>query len=222
MAKNIDISDEGIRFKLVTPKYSIDIESSIPGEFSVYNCLTAAGFAYVEGIDKTIIREGIKKVLNVPGRAELLAIDKPYKIIIDYAHSPGGLENILTAIKGYAKGKIITVFGCGGDRDRTKRPLMGEIAGNLSDFCIITSDNPRSEDPISIIRQIERGIQNTDCRYICIESRKDAIRLAMEIAKTDDIILLAGKGHETYQIRKDKVIDFDEREVIKGLLEEGL
>ena len=132
-------------------------------------------------------------------------IDKPYKIIIDYAHTPDGLENILNSIKYYVKGRIITIFGCGGDRDKTKRPKMGVIAGRLSDYCIITSDNPRTEDPYSIIKQIEEGIKDTNCSYICIESRREAIKHAMEMAKYGDIILLAGKGHETYQVRKEDV-----------------
>ena len=222
IAKDIKITDEGIVFRLITPQYTTLIKSSIPGKFSVYNCLAAASIAYAEGIDDITICKGIEKVRYVPGRSEVIDIDKPYKIIIDYAHTPDGLENILSAIKHYVKGKIITVFGCGGDRDKTKRPLMGEIAGKLSDFCVITSDNPRTEDPFSIIDQIEEGIKKTNCSYICIESRREAIKYAMKLAKIGDIILLAGKGHETYQIRKDRTIDFDERKIIRGLLEEGV
>lgn len=222
MAKDIEINDSGIRFRLITPDYETIIKSSIPGKFSVYNSLAAASVAYAEGIDKEIICRGIEEAGFVPGRSEVLSLDKPYKIIIDYAHAPDGLENILKAINLYAKARIITVFGCGGDRDKTKRPIMGEIAGRLSDFAIITSDNPRSEDPDAIISQIEEGIRNTNCDYICIENRKNAIRHAMMMAKASDIILLAGKGHETYQVLKDRVIDFDEREIVKELLREGV
>ena len=222
MAKDIEINDDGIRFRLITSDYEIMVKSSIPGKFSVYNSLAAACVAYVEGIDKEIICRGIEEVGFVPGRSEVLSLGKPYKIIIDYAHAPDGLENILKAIKHYAKGRIITVFGCGGDRDRTKRPIMGEIAGRLSDYSIITSDNPRSEDPNAIISQIEEGIKTTNCDYICIENRKNAIRHAMMIAKASDIILLAGKGHETYQVLKDKTIDFDERVIVRELLKEGV
>lgn len=222
MAKEIKISDEGVVFELITPDFNTKIKSSIPGRFSVYNCLAAASIAYVEGIDGKTISEGIEKILYVPGRSEVMNIDKPYKIIIDYAHTPDGLENILNSIKYYVKGRIITIFGCGGDRDKTKRPKMGVIAGRLSDYCIITSDNPRTEDPYSIIKQIEEGIKDTNCSYICIESRREAIKHAMEMAKSGDIILLAGKGHETYQVRKDKTIDFDERVIVKELLEEGV
>jgi len=222
MAKDIKIDDSGIEYRLVTPDYEAIIRSSIPGKFSVYNTLAAASVAYVEGIDKESISRGIENLKFVPGRSEVLDIDKPYRIIIDYAHAPDGLENILISIRNYAKGRIITVFGCGGDRDKAKRPIMGEIAGKLSDYVVVTSDNPRSEDPFDIIAQIEDGIKTTSCDYICIENRKNAIRHAMMIAEPSDIILLAGKGHETYQVLKDKVIDFDERVVVRELIEEGI
>ncbi len=220
MAKNIEIDAKGIKFTLVTPSYSIDIQNKIPGKFSVYNCLAAASAAYVEGIDKDIIRDGIYNLSKVPGRSEVVNIDKPYTVMIDYAHSPDGLENILKSIRQYVKGRIITVFGCGGDRETLKRPIMGETAGRLSDYCIITSDNPRSEEPISIIRQVEEGMRNTDCDYICIENRKDGIKYALTIANKDDIVLLAGKGHETYQVLKEGTIHFDEKEIVRELIRE--
>jgi UDP-N-acetylmuramoyl-L-alanyl-D-glutamate--2,6-diaminopimelate ligase len=222
MAKDIEISARGVRFTLVTPKYSIEIKNSIPGRFSVYNCLAAASAAYVEGIDKHSIKEGIYNLGNIPGRSEVVNIDKPYTVIIDYAHSPDGLVNILNSIRQYAKGRVITVFGCGGDRETEKRPVMGEAAGKLSDYCIITSDNPRSEEPNRIIKQVEAGINRTDCDYICIENRRDAIKYALTIAKQQDIVLLAGKGHETYQILKDGTIPFDERGIVRELIREEL
>jgi UDP-N-acetylmuramoyl-L-alanyl-D-glutamate--2,6-diaminopimelate ligase len=125
-------------------------------------------------------------------------------------------------VKQYAKGRVITLFGCGGDRDREKRPIMGGIAGRMSDYCIITSDNPRSEVPMDIIKQIEAGIKSTGCDYICIENRRDAIKFALKMAKDDDILLLAGKGHETYQVLKDRTIPFDERDVVEELLREEI
>jgi UDP-N-acetylmuramoyl-L-alanyl-D-glutamate--2,6-diaminopimelate ligase len=211
---------KGSKFTLVTPKYSIDIQNNTPGIFSVYNCMAAAAVGYAEGIDKEIIKEGLCNLDNVPGRSEVLNIDKPYAVIIDYAHSPDALENILNAVRQYTKGKIITVFGCGGDREIEKRPIMGAVAGRLSDYCVITSDNPRSEEPNSIIKQIEQGISSTNCDYICIENRREAIKYALTIAKKDDVVLLAGKGHETYQELKNGTIDFDEREVIRELIRE--
>jgi UDP-N-acetylmuramoyl-L-alanyl-D-glutamate--2,6-diaminopimelate ligase len=220
MAKNIDMDVKGIKFTLVTPKYSIDIQNNTPGIFSVYNCMAAAAVGYAEGIDKEIIKEGLCNLDNVPGRSEVLNIDKPYAVSIDYAHSPDALENILNAVRQYTKGKIITVFGCGGDREIEKRPIMGAVAGRLSDYCVITSDNPRSEEPNSIIKQIEQGISSTNCDYICIENRREAIKYALTIAKKDDVVLLAGKGHETYQELKNGTIDFDEREVIRELIRE--
>jgi len=123
-------------------------------------------------------------------------------------------------VRQYAKGKLITVFGCGGDRETEKRPLMGEVAGRLSDYCVITSDNPRSEEPDSIIKQIEKGIRGTNCDYICIENRREAIMYALTIARQDDVVLLAGKGHETYQVLKEGTIHFDEREVVRELIRE--
>ncbi|MDF2592983.1 MAG: UDP-N-acetylmuramoyl-L-alanyl-D-glutamate--2,6-diaminopimelate ligase [Clostridia bacterium] len=220
MAKNIIMDIKGIKFTLVTPKYSIDLEYKTPGRFSVYNCLAAAAVAYSEGIDKTIIKEGLIDIESVPGRSEVVNIDKPYSVIIDYAHSPDSLENILNAVRQYTKGRLITVFGCGGDRETQKRPIMGEVAGRLSDYCVVTSDNPRSEEPDSIIKQIEQGISNTKCDYICIENRRAAIEHALKIAKQDDVVLLAGKGHETYQELKTGTIHFDEREVIRELIRE--
>lgn len=220
MAKDIHIDAKGVRFTMVTPDYEIQLENRIPGKFSVYNSLAAAAVAYVEGIDGEIIRRGLANAAVVPGRSEVVNIDKPYTVIVDYAHSPDGLENILNAVREYAKGRIITLFGCGGDRDKEKRPMMGEIAGRLSDYCIVTSDNPRTEDPGEIIRQAEYGVKTTGCRYVCIENRKEAIRHALEIARENDIILLAGKGHETYQVLKDRTIPFDEKEIVQELIRE--
>ncbi len=222
MARNIDITSKGVSFTLVTPKYEEMICIKIPGKFSVYNALAAASVAYVEGISGATIKEGLNKVDNVPGRSEIIKTDTPYTVIVDYAHTPDGLQNILASVKQYAKGRVITLFGCGGDRDREKRPIMGRIAGQMSDYCIITSDNPRSEEPMDIIKQIEAGIKSTDCDYICIENRRDAIKYALKTAKADDIVLLAGKGHETYQVLKDRTIPFDERDVVEELLREEI
>lgn len=220
MAKNIEITSKGVGFTIVTPEYEAELNIRIPGKFSVYNALAAATAAYAEGIHRDIIREGLNKVDNVPGRSEIIKTDTPYTVIVDYAHTPDGLQNILASVKEYARGRIITLFGCGGDRDKEKRPIMGNIAGKMSDYSIITSDNPRTEEPMDIIRQIEVGIKSTGCDYICIENRRDAIKYALAMARPDDIVLLAGKGHETYQILKDRTIPFDEREIVEELLRE--
>lgn len=222
MAKNINIDSKGVSFVITTPQYEAALKIKIPGKFSVYNALAAAAVAYACGIDVSIIREGLYKVACVPGRSEIVETDTPYTVIIDYAHKPDGLEKILTTIRQYAKTRIITLVGCGGDRDKEKRPMMGKIAGELSDYVVITSDNPRSEDPMEIIRQIEAGIKSTDCDYICIENRRDAIKFALKNARPGDIVLLAGKGHETYQVLKDRTIPFDEREIVYELLREEI
>ena len=222
MAKNIDITSKGVVFTLVTPEYEVELNIKIPGKFSVYNALAAASVAYVEGVGREKIKEGLDNIDNVPGRSEIVKTNTPYTVIVDYAHTPDGLLNILASIKQYAKGRVITLFGCGGDRDKEKRPIMGEIAGRMSDYCIITSDNPRSEEPIDIIKQVEAGIKSTGCDYICIENRRDAIKFALKTAKPGDIVLLAGKGHETYQVLKDRTIPFDERDVVEELLREEI
>lgn len=222
MAKDINIDPKGVSFTITTPKYEAELKTKIPGKFSVYNALAAAAVAYTEGIDINAIREGLESVANVPGRSEVLDTGTPYTVIRDYAHKPDGLEKILTTIRQYAKKRIITLVGCGGDRDKEKRPMMGRIAGELSDYVIITSDNPRSEEPMEIIKQIEAGIKSTGCDYICIENRRDAIKFALKTAKPDDIVLLAGKGHETYQVLKDRTIPFDEKDVVCELLREEI
>ncbi|TYQ13057.1 UNVERIFIED_CONTAM: UDP-N-acetylmuramoylalanyl-D-glutamate--2,6-diaminopimelate ligase [Acetivibrio alkalicellulosi] len=219
-AENIVKHSDKVEFKVITPWFTGDVQVNIPGKFSVYNALAAIGSCGLMGIDFEYIKRGLKKAV-VPGRAEIVDINRDYTIMIDYAHSPDSLENILTTIKGYASGRVVCLFGCGGDRDRTKRADMGEISGRLADFTIITTDNPRTEDPEAIIKDIEEGIKNTKGEYIKITDRREAINYAILNAKPKDIILLAGKGHETYIILKDKTIHFDEREVIKEILEQN-
>lgn len=154
------------------------------------------------------------------GRCETVYTNTDYTIIIDYAHTPDGLENIIKTVREFAEGRVITLFGCGGDRDRTKRPIMGEIAAKLSDYCIITSDNPRTEDPEKIIDDIMVGVLRTDCQHKVVVNRREAIKYAMQFAKTGDCVILAGKGHETYQIIGKTKNHFDEREVVAECLEE--
>ncbi len=216
-ADNIEYSADGVVFDVNYRNEKARIELAIPGRFSVYNALTAAGCSIASGFSLRDVAEGLKSAKGVKGRIEVVKTNTDYTVIIDYAHTPDGLLNILSAIRDFAKGRIITLFGCGGDRDKTKRPQMGKIAGELSDFCIVTSDNPRSEEPADIIKDILVGVNETNCEYTVIENRFEAIEYALDNAKADDIILLAGKGHETYQILKDRTIVFDEREIVSKL-----
>ncbi|QZY57187.1 UDP-N-acetylmuramoyl-L-alanyl-D-glutamate--2,6-diaminopimelate ligase [Crassaminicella profunda] len=219
-AEDIYISPKGAEFTLITPKFRGNIRIATPGMFSVYNALAAMAVCYVLGFEYEQIKKGIESIEGVAGRFESVQNEKNHTIIVDYSHTPDALENALKTIKEFVEGKIITVFGCGGDRDKVKRPMMGEIAGKLSDFCIITSDNPRSEEPNSIIKDIEVGIKKTNCKYKMIVDRKEAIKEAIKNSNQKDIVLIAGKGHETYQILGDKIIDFDDRKIAQEILRE--
>ena len=213
-AKNINITARGTTFDLEYDGHAYKAEVPIPGKFSVYNALSAIGACLSCGIDMDIILDGLKRANGVLGRIEVVHTDTPYTVLIDYAHTPDGLENIISTVKEFTKGRVITLFGCGGDRDATKRPIMGEIAGRLSDFAVLTSDNPRTEDPDSILDMIEDGIKKTDGEYIRITNRREAIGWALRNAGLDDCIILAGKGQETYQIIGKEKINFDERAIV--------
>ena len=213
-AKNIEISSSGADFDVEYDGKTYRVHIVIPGKFSVYNAICAMGAALQMGIDMDTIIKGLENATGVVGRVEVVPTNTDYTVIIDYAHTPDGLENIIKTVKDFAKGEVITLFGCGGDRDNTKRSIMGEIAGKLSDYSIITSDNPRTEDPVSIIEQIEVGMKRTDGKYKVIVDRREAIAYALDHAKKDDVIILAGKGQETYQIIGKEKHDFDERVVV--------
>ena len=220
VARNVGFSANGVRYDLVGEKMG-RVSCPIPGRFSVYNSLCATSVALTLGVDFTDVLEAISKSKGVKGRIEVVPTpNQDYTVIIDYAHSPDGLENIISSLKEIANGRVVTVFGCGGDRDRTKRPKMGKIAAELSDFCVVTSDNPRSENPSAIIEDILEGMKDTATPYEVVENRKEAIAWAMKNAQPNDIILLAGKGHETYQILPTGTIHFDEREAVAEVLEE--
>ena len=217
-AENIRISSRGAQFDIIYKGEKYPASIRIPGRFSVYNAICAAGAALELGIDMEAVLKGIADAPGVVGRVEVVPTDTDYTVIIDYAHTPDGLENVINCVKGFAEGRTITLFGCGGDRDATKRPIMGEIAGRSSDLSIITSDNPRTEDPEKIVREIEAGMKKTDGEYVLITDRREAIGYALSIAKKGDVIILAGKGQETYQIIGREKFDFDERiEVYKHL-----
>lgn len=220
-ANDIEINECGSNFLMTWHKhFRISVALKLAGIFNVYNALLAAGICIDLGVTPEEIRRGLEDVRAVPGRIELLETNTPYRVILDYAHSPDSLENILRAVRQTTRGRMIALFGCGGNRDRAKRPLMGEIAGELADYCILTSDNPRSEDPMEILSAIEEGIRGTGCEYVVIENRREAIRHALSIAAASDVVILAGKGHETYQEIKGVRYPFNEKIVVAELLRE--
>ncbi|MDD7412592.1 MAG: UDP-N-acetylmuramoyl-L-alanyl-D-glutamate--2,6-diaminopimelate ligase [Eubacteriales bacterium] len=220
-AKNIEVGERGNLFQINFHKrFRIDVQLKLSGIFNVYNSLTAAALCDAVGASPEAIKKGLENIKNVPGRVELLDTGTPYRVILDYAHSPDSLSNILTTVRQTTKKRVILVFGCGGNRDREKRPIMGEIGGRLADYCVLTSDNPRGEEPADILRAIEEGIRPTGADYVVIENRREAIRHALSIAKAGDVVVLAGKGHETYQEIKGIKYPFDEKVVVKELLEE--
>ena len=220
-ARDIEISENGVSFSIrLRGLEEMPIHMHLTGMFNVYNALAAASLAMILGIDQKAIREGLESVLNVPGRVEVLDTHTPYKVILDYAHSPDALENVLTTVRTFTKKRLIVLFGCGGDRDHGKRPIMGEVVGRLADFSILTSDNPRTEDPNLILRSIEEGMKKTDGPYVIIENRREAIRYALEMGREGDVIILAGKGNETYQDIMGVKRPFDEKVVVRELLEE--
>ena len=218
LAKDITITNSYVDFKVKLGQRNERVKTFIPGRFSVYNSLAAICVGLKLGCSAENIKEALLEV-RVPGRSELVDNKKDLTIMIDYAHSPESLENILNAVKSYTRGRVISVFGCGGDRDLGKRPIMGEISGRIADYTIITSDNPRTEDPEKIVNQIEEGIKKTNGKYECIVDRIEAIKSAIEMANKNDIVVLAGKGHETYQIIGHKKYPFDEKEIIKEIID---
>ncbi|MDK2835877.1 MAG: UDP-N-acetylmuramoyl-L-alanyl-D-glutamate--2,6-diaminopimelate ligase [Thermosediminibacterales bacterium] len=218
IARDIQINEFGIKFSVVTLDENTQISLKIPGKFSVYNALAAISCGLLLNIDLKTISTALKKQPGVPGRFELVDEKQEFAVIVDYAHTPDSLENILKTVRNFVRKRVILVFGCGGDRDRSKRPIMGEIGTKYSDVCIITSDNPRTENPESIIQEIEKGCKNASKNYIKITDRKKAIEYAITIAQPGDVVLIAGKGHETYQVIGDRVIPFDDRKIARQAL----
>ena len=219
-AKNVICNENYVQYELVGMNCIGRMKVFLPGEFTVYNSLCSGVTLLELGFSIDNISKLAEKIEKVKGRAENVPVPRGFTVIIDYAHTPDGLENILNCIKGFAKGKIITVFGCGGDRDKSKRAEMGRIAGELSNFAIVTSDNPRTENPLLIINDILGGMEKTKSRLAIIENRRQAIEFALSKAKKGDVVLLAGKGHETYQIIGNEKIHFDEREIITEYFKE--
>ena len=220
-ATDLQLLSDGIRYTAHCGEESVQVAVPIPGKFTVYNTLTVLGVALQLGISLADAAQALSKVLGVKGRIEVAPTPgKEFTVLIDYAHTPDGLENVLTSVRDFCKGRLIAVFGCGGDRDPIKRPIMGKIGVELSDLAIITSDNPRTEDPMTIIGHIEDGARKAEGTYKVIENRVNAITYAMDIAEKDDIIVLAGKGHETYQEIMGVKHHLDEREVVAEHLAE--
>ena len=219
LAKDITITNSYVNFRVKINGKNERIKTGIPGRFSVYNSLAAICVAEKLGCSTEAIKEALEEV-RVPGRSELVDNKLGLTIMIDYAHSPKSLQSILQAVKSYTRGRVISVFGCGGDRDHGKRPQMGEISGRIADYTIITSDNPRTEEPAEIVKEIEEGIKKTNGKYECIVDRTEAIKKAISMANKLDIIVLAGKGHETYQEINHVKHHYDEREIIKNVIDE--
>ncbi len=218
-AKNIDIRTDGVCFHLRTPKGEGQVRLHISGLFSVYNAMTAAALTQLAGFSFADVLHGLENLSGVAGR--LQAVDtggRPFSVYVDYAHTPDALENVLKAVRVFAKARVISLFGCGGDRDRTKRPLMGEIGGRHSDFVIVTSDNPRTEEPADIVRAVENGVMRSGAPYVSIVNRKEAIAYALSILEPNDVLVIAGKGHETYQEINGVKHHFDDREIVEELL----
>ena len=218
-ARDLLLRADGIAFTAEMGTEHASVSLQIPGRFTVYNAITVLGIASQLGISLQTAASALATAEGVRGRVEVVPTPgKPYTVLLDYAHTPDGLENVLTSVRDFCKGNLIVVFGCGGDRDPIKRPIMGHIGVSLADFAVITSDNPRNEDPMTIISDILKGVKNTDGEYIVIENRRKAIQYAMDKAGKNDIIILAGKGHETYQEIRGVKHHLDEREEVTAYL----
>lgn len=219
-AKAVNYHPTSVEYELVSDTMLNHIKFGTGGRFSVYNSMCAAITAVELGIPIKTVSETLENMSGIKGRAESVPTGRDFSVIIDYAHTPDGLKNILATFKECKKNRVIALFGCGGDRDKTKRSIMGNIAARYADYVIVTSDNPRSEDPDLIIKDILVGMDGINVPIKVIENRIEAIKYAVSIAEKDDIIVLAGKGHETYQILKDKTIHLDEREIVQEALSE--
>jgi UDP-N-acetylmuramoyl-L-alanyl-D-glutamate--2,6-diaminopimelate ligase len=217
-ATHIASGGKGLRFEVQYAKRRFTVESPLLGKINVYNILAACGAGLSYGLDPETIARGIASLQAVPGRFERVDVGQPFVVVVDYAHTPDAIENIISVARGLNPKRVITLFGCGGDRDRTKRPLMGQAAAELSDFVVLTSDNPRSEDPLAIMNDALVGIRRVDKPLVVEPDRAAAIARALDEAREGDLVILAGKGHETYQVLHDKTIAFDDRAVAREVL----
>lgn len=222
-AKDIEVTNKGVRYRVKTPQGEAVLALNLTGKFNIYNSLAAITACLWEGVSLSTIKAGLEQVLGVAGRFELVDAGQDFAVIVDYAHTPDSLENVLQTAKGFAKGRLLLVFGAGGDRDRKKRPLMGKTAAKYSDYLLVTSDNPRSEDPEQICQDVAAGILEVGFpkeKYEIVVSRRAAISRGVQLAQPGDILIIAGKGHETYQEFKGKTIHFDDKEEALQALKE--
>lgn len=222
-AERVQVRMDGVSYRAVTPEGSGDLRLHFTGHFNVYNSLGALGAGLAAGLDLPVIIRGLEAVSGVPGRFQLVPTGMDFGVVVDYAHTDDGLDNLLRTARQLTRGRLLVVFGCGGDRDRGKRPLMGKVAARYADLVLVTSDNPRSEDPVSIIKEIEPGLTGAGKvpgEYRLIPDREQAIRAAIAEAGTNDLVVIAGKGHETYQQFATETIHFDDREVVAAALED--
>ncbi|WP_034631321.1 UDP-N-acetylmuramoyl-L-alanyl-D-glutamate--2,6-diaminopimelate ligase [Desulfotruncus alcoholivorax] len=220
VARDVLVTARGVCFTAEVPGETINLHLKLTGKFNVYNALAAVAACIAGGIPVPVIKRALEGVTGVPGRFELVDRGQDFAVIVDYAHTPDGLQNVLSTAREITSGRLITVFGCGGDRDRTKRPQMGAITARMSDLAVVTSDNPRTEDPMSIIEDILPGIRGiTGANYVVIPDRREAIRQAVREAKSGDVVVIAGKGHEDYQIIGARRMHFDDREEAAEALE---
>src|SRR5215831_13334171 len=216
--RHISSGFQGLKFDVHYRKARFSVHSPLIGRINVYNILAACGAGLTYGIEPETIARGIANLRAVPGRFERVDQGQPFTVVVDYAHTDDALRNVIAVARALNPKRVITLFGCGGDRDRTKRPLMGQAAAEASDFVVLTSDNPRSEDPLAIMNDALVGIRRTDVQHIVEPDREAAIRKALSAAREGDIVILAGKGHEPYQVLKDRTIDFDDRAVAREVL----
>jgi UDP-N-acetylmuramoyl-L-alanyl-D-glutamate--2,6-diaminopimelate ligase len=222
-AESVEITPRGTRFQMVTPAGKVEMWSPLIGNVNVYNVLAASAAGYARDCPAETIAKGIYNLASVPGRFERVDCGQPFTVVVDYAHTDDALRNLTALARDFVaraglKGKVVTLFGCGGDRDRSKRPLMGEAAGKGSDFVVLTSDNPRSEDPLAIMNDAVVGLQKSGAKYFMEPDRRKAIAFALQQASPGDIVLLAGKGHEKVQVTQQGTIPFDDVEVARGQL----
>jgi UDP-N-acetylmuramoyl-L-alanyl-D-glutamate--2,6-diaminopimelate ligase len=219
-ASELEMDFNGLEVTVEFRNQRVRLASPLVGRINAYNIMAACGTALSYGLDWNTIARGIASCRSIPGRFEKVAAGQPFLVVVDYAHTDDALKNTIAVARALKPSRVITLFGCGGDRDRTKRPLMGMAAGEASDFVVLTSDNPRSEDPLAIMNDAMVGLRRFDTPHVAEPDRERAIRIALNEARPNDIVILAGKGHETYQVLKDRVIHFDDRETARAILRE--